>query len=292
MKVTFPHMGQVYLAVKGLFDDLGVDVVIPPPISKKTLEIGTRLSPEMACLPLKINIGNYIESIEKGADTIVLSGSCGPCRFGYYGVVQKEILSDLGYDIDIIIFDPPDTGYRDFLQRIKKVAGSSSWMDIIRAFRKASVIVKEADELLEIALKKRAREANRGETDRYLYSFEREAIKQYGTYEILEIVKMYKGIIGDIKEKAGVFPLKVGLVGEIYTLVEPYVNLNVEKKLGQLGVEVHRSLTLNEWVKIHLSLDVVHRLQHKNILRKADPYLGLCVGGHAWQTIANSVFFF
>ena len=114
MKVTFPHMGQVYLAVKGLFDDLGVDVVIPPPISKKTLEIGTRLSPEMACLPLKINIGNYIESIEKGADTIVLSGSCGPCRFGYYGVVQKEILSDLGYDIDIIIFDPPDTGYRDF----------------------------------------------------------------------------------------------------------------------------------------------------------------------------------
>jgi predicted nucleotide-binding protein (sugar kinase/HSP70/actin superfamily) len=71
---------------------------------------------------LKINIGNYIESIEKGADTVLLSGSCGPCRFGYYGVVQKEILNDLGYDIDIIIFDPPDTNYRDFIQRIKKVA--------------------------------------------------------------------------------------------------------------------------------------------------------------------------
>ena len=58
MTITFPHMGQVYLAAKGLLDDLGIDVVIPPPITKKTLEIGTRLSPEMACLPLKINIGN------------------------------------------------------------------------------------------------------------------------------------------------------------------------------------------------------------------------------------------
>jgi transposase-like protein len=42
----------------------------------------------------------------------------------------------------------------------------------------------------------------------------------------------------------------MGLVGEIYTLIEPYVNLNIEKKLGQLGVEVYRSLTLHEWVKI------------------------------------------
>jgi len=291
MTITFPHMGQVYLAAKGLLDDLGIDVVIPPPITKKTLEIGTRLSPEMACLPLKINIGNYIESIEKGADTVLLSGSCGPCRFGYYGVVQKEILKDLGYDIDIIIFDPPDTGYRDFIQRIKKVAGNNSWVDIARTFRKASYIVEEADELLEIALKKRAREANRGETDAHLYSFEREVLKHHGTKAILDVIKKYKIILNGIKEKNDVSPLKVGLVGEIYTLIEPYVNLNIEKKLGQLGVEVYRSLTLHEWVKIHLSVDIKHRMNHKRILKKSAPYLNLCIGGHAWQTIANSIHF-
>jgi predicted nucleotide-binding protein (sugar kinase/HSP70/actin superfamily) len=284
-------MGQVYLAAKGLLDDLGVEVIIPPPITKKTLEIGTRLSPEMACLPLKINIGNYIESIQRGTDTILLSGSCGPCRFGYYGVVQKEILNDLGYDIDIIIFDPPDTGYREFIQRIKRVAGRNSWLNVARAFKKASIIVEEADELLEIGLKKRAREANSGETDSRLYAFEREVIKCYGSYEILETIRKYKGILESIEEKTGVFPLKVGLVGEIYTLIEPFVNLNIEKKLGRLGVEVYRSLTLNEWVKIHLSLDMGYRLHHRRILKKAEPYLGLCVGGHAWQTVANSIHF-
>ena len=27
-------------------------------------------------------IGNYIQAIEKGADTVILPGSCGPCRLG------------------------------------------------------------------------------------------------------------------------------------------------------------------------------------------------------------------
>lgn len=291
MKVTFPHMGQAYLAIKGLLDDLGIEVVVPPPITQRTLEMGTQLSPEMACLPLKINIGNYIESIEKGADTIIISGSCGPCRFGYYGVVQKEILKDLGYDVDMIIFDPPNSDYKEFIGRIRKLAGKNSWASIAKAFNRASTIVKEADEMLDIALKKRAREVNRGDTDSRLYMFEREVMEKHGTREILETIRKYKGILMGIEEKPGVSPLKIGLVGEIYTLIESYVNLNVEKKLGYLGVEVYRSLTLNEWVKVHLSLDVKHRMRHKRILKKAAPYLNLCVGGHAWQTVANSIYY-
>lgn len=31
MKITFPHMGNIYFAAKALFDGLGVDYVIPPP---------------------------------------------------------------------------------------------------------------------------------------------------------------------------------------------------------------------------------------------------------------------
>lgn len=291
MKVTFPHMGQAYLAIKGLLDDLGIELVVPPPITEKTLEIGTKLSPEMACLPLKINIGNYIESIQKGADTIIIAGSCGPCRFGYYGVVQKEILKDLGYDMNMIIFDPPNSDYRAFIDRIKKLAGKNSWINIAQAFKRASAIVKEADEMLDIALKKRAREINKGEVDSRLNCFEREVLSRHGSGEILETIRKYKEILSQVKEKPGVSPLKIGLVGEIYTLIEPYVNLNIEKKLGYLGVEAHRSITLHEWVKLHLSLDIKYRIKYKRILRKAAPYLNLCVGGHAWQTIANTIYY-
>jgi predicted nucleotide-binding protein (sugar kinase/HSP70/actin superfamily) len=279
----------MYIPIKGLFDDLGVKTVVPPPISKKTLEIGTRLSPEMACLPLKINLGNYIQSIEKGADTIVLTGSCGPCRFGYYGILEQEILKDNGYDMDVVILDSPGLDRKAFLQRVQKISGNSSWPKIARAFLRASKVVERADELLDISMKKRPREWNKGETDRTLAQFEKEVLNCSGSKEILDFIEKYKSIFSNIKEREMAEPLKIGLVGEIYTLIEPYVNLNIEKKLGALGVEVYRGITIADWVKTHLSFDLKYKKERKQKLKKGENYLGLCIGGHAWETIASTV---
>ena len=60
MKATFPHLGNVYIAVKALFDGLGIDYIIPPQNSTVALNIGSKYSPEEICLPFKIMIGNYI----------------------------------------------------------------------------------------------------------------------------------------------------------------------------------------------------------------------------------------
>jgi len=64
--------------------------------SKKTLDLGTKYSPETACLPLKLNVGNFLEAIEMGAEIIIMIGGRGPCRLGYYAAVEQEILRDLG----------------------------------------------------------------------------------------------------------------------------------------------------------------------------------------------------
>lgn len=284
-------MGPAYISIKALFDELGVQMVVPPAVSKKTLEIGTKLSPELACLPLKINMGNYIESIERGADTIILAGSCGPCRFGYYGVVQQEILKDMGYDAEIIILDPPQNDIKEFMTRIKKITGSNSWNKILAAVLKAFRITEEMDELLELSLKKRCRERQKGQTDLIMYQFEKDIRETRGAREIRKCIEDYKKRLEEIDIDFDYQPIKVGLVGEIYTLIEPYVNLQVEKKLGNMGVEVYRGITLDGWVKYHLAPDIKFRLKEKKILKKADPYLGLCIGGHAWQTIAHTVNF-
>ena len=39
MKVTFPHMGNIYVLVKTLFDEMGIEYVIPPMFNKRTLEL-------------------------------------------------------------------------------------------------------------------------------------------------------------------------------------------------------------------------------------------------------------
>src|SRR5699024_998014 len=101
-------MGNVYLAGKILLDALDLDYIIPPLSNKEALEIGVKISPEDMCLPFKIMMGNYIQSIEQGADTILLISSCGPCRFGQYAELQIRLLRKAGYDVKFILADAPD----------------------------------------------------------------------------------------------------------------------------------------------------------------------------------------
>ncbi len=289
MVITFPHMGKMYIPVKALFDELGVDIVIPPKINKNTLEFGMKTCPEMACLPLKISMGNYVESIKRGANTIVLSGSCGPCRFGYYGIVQKEILKDLGYDIDVIILDPPREGVKLFLQRIKKISGGSSLLNVLKAVREAFNISEEVENLLQLALKQRCREVTKGETNSILNSFEEQIRNIKGAKKILDCIEDAKNRLGKIEIDSRIKPIKIGLVGEIYTLIEPYVNLDIEERLGNMGVEVHREMTVDGWVKYHLTPDIRYKRRHREILDRAKKYLNLCIGGHAWETVAHAL---
>lgn len=74
MKITFPHLGNVYIADKAFLENHGHEVITPPVCSRRPLELGIKNSPEMMCMHFKIFIGNYLESIDKGADTILLTG--------------------------------------------------------------------------------------------------------------------------------------------------------------------------------------------------------------------------
>ena len=138
MLVTFPHMGNAYIAMKSVLEDLGVDVLVPPPCTKRTLELGAKHSPELACLPLKLNIGNYIESLEKGAEVIVMAGGCGPCRFGYYAEVQREILQDLGYSFKMVVLERPQGNVRDFVKKLSMVTGGKSVMQVLASIKRAA----------------------------------------------------------------------------------------------------------------------------------------------------------
>ena len=74
MKFTVPHMGKLDIACKAVLEMLGQEVVLPPPPNKKALSLGVRYSPELVCLPFKVNVGNFIEALERGAETIVMLG--------------------------------------------------------------------------------------------------------------------------------------------------------------------------------------------------------------------------
>ena len=83
--------------VKYLFSHiLNCDIQVSPPITNRTIELGSKNSPDFVCTPFKYTLGNFIESLDLGANVLIQFG--GGCRYGYYFELQEKILNDLGYN--------------------------------------------------------------------------------------------------------------------------------------------------------------------------------------------------
>lgn len=291
MKVTFPQMGNAYIPIKAVLEDLGVDVLVPPPCTKRTLELGTKYAPELACLPLKINIGNYIESLEKGAQVIAMAGGCGPCRFGYYAEVQKEILKDLGYKFEMIVLERPQGNIRDFINKLKLLTGGSSLIQVLRAIKRATEVSIMADNLERLSWKVRPRERERGTVDKLMREFHRDVERARGSRELKEVIRKYTDRLKRVEVDGDRDVLKVGIVGEIYTVIEPFVSFRISERLGNMGVEVDKSITVSYWIVEHLIKEAVRLRNKKEIDRASYPYLKSFVGGHGQESIANTVIY-
>ena len=292
MKVTFPHMGYMWVCLKAMLEYLNIEVVVPPPTSKKTLTLGTKHAPEFACLPLKLNLGNFMEAYELGADAIIMAGGCGPCRFGYYAYVQKEILNDLNYKYKLVVLEPPEKHISEFLINVKHITGNKSWYQVIKGIRFGYLKAKALDEIEKMSFKSRPREVFPGNTDRAFNLALTEIDLAASPSELAEAIIRAKEIMSSVEIDNCRPVLKVGLVGEIYTLLEPFTNQNMEKNLGRLGVEVDRSIYLSEWVNDHLLMGFVKNIRSREAAcSAARPYINHFVGGHGEETIGNTVLY-
>lgn len=289
MKITYPHMGEVYIATKAMFDDIGVESVIPSFTTKSTMELGSRLSPESICLPFKIMLGNYINAIKAGADTIVITGSCGPCRFGYYGPIQKQILEDAGYNnIDIIILDSPSENLSSFYTSIKKITGNKLIKPLM-ALKKTYKVCCEIDRLNETLYYVRPRAYDKFDVKKIMNAFRSNIINTNGTRNILQLISETINELEHVRINESFKPIKLGIIGEIYTIIEPFSNLETEEKLGNMGVEVHRSMTLKDWAVNTIVRPITGRTPYKKEKKLSKPYLPTVIGGHAQQCIAHAI---
>lgn len=291
MKLTFPHMGNTYITAKAMLDDLGVQYIIPPFNNKKALEIGTKYAPELACLPLKINIGNFIQAYDKGADTIFITGGCGPCRFGYYCEMHREILKDIGYEMEVVTMEWPDDGLKELLRRIKKIAGSLNVYKLTKAIKNAAQIAKQVDDLERLSFKIRPIEIDRGSTDKIYKRFQNQAMFVNGSLKLKELIRNTKIELMGVETDENIRPLRVGIIGEIFSTNDPYTNLNIESKLGNMGIEVDRSVTISGWIFEHILKKALHLPRDVRYREAARPYLGAMIGGHAQENVGNAVLY-
>lgn len=279
MKVTFPYFGYDTISLKNFIENLGAQVCLPSPLTEKTLSLGTKYSPELICLPFKITLGNLIEGLEAGADTLFMAAGARKCRFGYYHYIQETILKQVGNGHKFY----PISQYTPFEFFFKK-------MPQIFSVKPSRVISSTYLLLRHSALIERFRNhIRKARVLDYHQSIaqEKQALTLLNNAKTLSQIRKTKKALDTLFENTNNMPhntIKIGLVGEIYIMLEPFANHDIEKELGKMGAWVWNKRSLYRHLKHLLHID------HLGIKYKiqASPYLQDSPGGEAINTVGEA----
>lgn len=300
--LTIPNMGYINRVFKYLFENLGQKVILPPPISKKTIDMGIKLGNELFCMPLKVNIGDMVQGINLGANAVVFTaGGIDPCRYGFYWVMQKKILEEyFKREIHFFIFHHQGmiASFQQIFKDLKLEISKSEFQSIlIRAIKKINLLI----ETEELTNKIRPREVIKGQTTE-AFNIAIELWDNASTdKEIKKVRKKIVHMYNDIKIDRFFNPLKIMLTGEIFEVIEPTSNLHIEEKLGNQGIEVIKGLDYNDLVSLRIPYNFKTYLKqiitlynsHKDV-KGVKKYTGEVLsqvgfGGYGLHTIYNGI---
>ena len=288
-RVTYPHLGSLYITSEHFFRALGLVPVTPPLSSRRTLDLGVRHCPEMTCAPCKILFGNYYEGLELGADQLVLFGGPDTCRLGYLARPQAERLRDAGFH-----FTPHTLSLRGIAADILRVArdlADPSPLELVEAARTLLASLSLVDEIEQQSFSLRPRELEMGTATRR----RTEALAAVrACQDRAELQARREEILAPLRtaprdHSRPVF--RVALLGDAYSISEPFLNMNLDHRLGYMGVQVERWF----WLSKSLRLPILERVRHRSETQAREEevgrYLGRDVGGFALPSLKEAVAF-
>ena len=294
MPITYPHFGSLTYVFESLMRGLGRnDLIIPYKPSKKTAELGERYSPEFICTPFKLTLGTFIEGLERGATELAIGGCNGYCRFGYYWPVQKLILRDLGYEnftFKTINYDEPSGILRDLKNNF---SDGFTYYETLKTLRHVWLVNRLTDMVDQLKYHYRALEVTDGQTEALAEEAYKMIVKASSSVrDIRELLRHFPVLFKqriDINKRA--YPLRIAVVGEIYVVLEPALNLDIFRRLNKLGVITETPITLRRYCDIGRKLNPFHKMENKKADEAAKPYVAHRVGGEVRESIGETILF-
>jgi predicted nucleotide-binding protein (sugar kinase/HSP70/actin superfamily) len=289
MKISFPLMGHIWAPLKTMFDKAGVECIVPPPTSRRTLTLGAKYSPEWMCMPYKVNLGNYIEALEAGADTLLGVSGPGLCRLGQYARTHETALRELGYEFEMVTFDWQEAQIVGLTRFVKRLFPDRSWPTVIGDVKFALTQLFELDDMERLTHKLRPREVRKGAVTRVWRSVPDRICAAHGPRALKQVKKEIMAEFNAIELDTDREVLRVGVLGEFFMAIEPFCNMDLEEQLGNLGVEVTRGAWVSDWAKVWLFLEALGISHGQKVKKAAAPYLSRDVSGDAVQSLGETV---
>lgn len=263
-KISFPRIAH-YDSVIRFFLEKGMDLtyISPPEMTKRTLETGARYSPDFVCAPFKTTLGSEIDALEAGADVLIMS--MGLCRLGYYGELQEQILRDLGYEFEMINLSEYSTGnMKDYFKVIRRLNPKIKLARFTKAVIDGLKMLEYIDEIEDLYYQNCGFEVHKGEYKKAWKDFLLAMDMVDNRRDIEQEYKKTRKIMNAIEIRKPDDPIRVGVIGEYFTIMDPFSNLDLEQMLADLGVEVHR------WMNV----------THRNLHYKGQKNLGIQIADY------------
>lgn len=239
-KIGFPQVGNYSYPARFLFSNiLNCEVIEAPRITEKTINLGVKYSPEFVCTPFKYTLGTLLEVIEKGANVVIQLG--GGCRYGYYHELQEKIIKDLGHNVMFI--NLISAGHVDFLKIIKYLKQIDKKFSIIKALYYFNITIhmlKYMDEIDDYIRKNVGFEIQKGNMEKLNKKMLEEFMNVKNIFKLKKIYKKYFNLIKKIKLNIPKKIIKIGVIGELYTVMEPFSNYNLERELSNFNMSITR----------------------------------------------------
>jgi predicted nucleotide-binding protein (sugar kinase/HSP70/actin superfamily) len=241
-----PFGGSYMLAAA--FRSIGLDARVVPDEDSRVLELGGKYTSGDECYPQRIVIGDYLRLIEDHKlepkkTAFLLPTANGPCRFGQYFGLLRQVLDEQGLQDVVILPITSADGYAG----IGEQAGS-----LIRTAWRSVVI---QDILLKLLLMTRPYEVNEGETDTVYWECLQlmgDIIGREGLTNKERMADAKAGLV-QVKQKFRNIPRRqeerplIGVVGEIFCRLNTFANNEVLRHIEAQGGECWLA-GVAEWV--------------------------------------------
>ncbi len=281
MKISFPHMGDYYIPAKFLLKHIfkNAEIMIAPKITNKTVTLGSKYSPEFVCTPFKYTLGTMIEALENKADILIQMG--GGCRYGYYSELQNKILKDLNYNFKLInLVTEGKTNIIKINKLLKQINPKYSKIKAIYYTFITIKMIKYMDNIDDYIRQNIGFELEKGSFEnfkkRMLISFSK--IKNYN--QLKKTYKYYLKKFKNIKIHKPDNCLKIGIIGELYTIMEPFSNYYLEKNLADHNIEIKRFTNVYYLIR-------QKKKEYKKLLKYSKGYFNYSMGADASDNIAR-----
>jgi len=279
-------MGSAPIAIEGLLRALGAEVVMPPKPTRETIELGSRLAPEMMCIPFKITLGNMLRCLEAGADVLAYVTGSWSCRFGYYGRLQARILRDEGFRFRLL--ELRHDHIPEIIREVRLLNRGRTSRAVINGLRALRIGWLKSTAVEEVEAQFRRIMPNARDPGPCLVLLDEMLGEVQSTQNPTAISRVRQSACSRFAAmplKPEARTLRVKLVGESYCVVEPFINFGIIARMGEMGVMVDPFLTSHRWIGFHgfrLNKDEVVQLR-----RLSAPYWRYCVGGEDQNSVGH-----